>query len=116
MVDAILTILVLSVFGVLYSIREWPDWYRWVRAKNWPSADGTVETGEVSTHRSRSGVETATATLGYSYRIHGDYYSGYHTEVFNDEQKAWSYVDQLRRQTIPVRYDPKNPEISVLRQ
>jgi len=119
--DSILTLLILFALGVLVSIKQWPEWIRRVRSSNWPTIPGMIESGEVSTFRGRSRywdqpIETATANLAYSYRLNGTYYSGYHTETFNDEQKAWSYVDALRGQTVQVSYDPRRPAASVLRR
>jgi hypothetical protein len=99
--DFIGTIVVLVLIGGLLSVRQWPEWFRRARSANWPTVLGIVETGEVSTIRGRRnafgpGTEEATAKVGYSYTLDGEYYSGYHTRAFNDEQKAWSYVDALK--------------------
>ena len=57
----------------------------------------------------------ATAKLAYSYQLDGKYYSGYHTEEFDDEQKAWSFVDALKGQSVQVSYNPRRPEASAIR-
>ena len=121
MADFVATVLVLLLIGVLASIREWPEWLRRARSANWPTTPGVVESGSVSTIRGRSSytyraTETASAKLGYSYGLAGAYYSGYHTETFDDEQKAWSYVDALKGRPVRVSYNPRKPEVSVLRQ
>ena len=114
----IVLVLVFVGFGLLVYIKQWPEWMRRIRAANWPITQGVIENGDVSTIRSQSRyfdhLENATATLGYSYRVNGEYYSGYHTETFNDEQKAWTYVDALRGQAVQVSYDPRKPDISIL--
>jgi hypothetical protein len=115
LLDGIVTVLILVVLGLLVSIKQWPEWLRRIRSANWPTTFGTVESGEVSTTRDRN-LEIATANLGYSYHLNGIYYSGYHTETFGDEQKAWSYVDALRGKAVEVSYNPRKPEKSVIRR
>lgn len=115
LLDNIAVLLVLLTIGLLFSIRRWPEWLRRARSSNWPTAQGVIQNGKVSTVRGRGG-EMATAQLAYSYQLDGTYYSGYHTESFNDEQKPWSYVDALKGRSVQVRYDPRNPAVSVLRR
>src|SRR5215469_13891398 len=95
LLDGIVVLLVLSVLGLLFSIRRWPEWFNRARSAHWPTVAGTIESGQVSTFRGRSGygdraLETATVSLAYSYRLNDTYYSGYHTRTFGDEQSAWS--------------------------
>jgi len=121
LLDGFVTLLVLVVLGLLVSIKQWPEWLWRARSAYWPTTLGTIESGEVSTIRGRSGytyraTETATVKLGYSYRLEGAYYSGYHTETFNDEQQAWSYVDSLKGHQVQVSYNPRKPDVSVLRK
>lgn len=116
-------IVVLLIFAgavLLAQIKHWPEWFRRVRSAHWPTIPGTIESGGVSTLRTRSRywdreIEIATAQLSYSYRL-DTYYAGYHTKEFNDEQKAWSFVDSLKGQTVQVSYNPRKPDVSVLRQ
>jgi hypothetical protein len=121
MADFVATVLVLLLIVALASIRQWPEWLRRARSANWPTTSGVVESGSVSTNRGRSSytyraTEMASAKLGYSYGLDGAYHSGYHTETIDDEQKAWSYVDALKGQPVRVSYNPRKPEVSVLRQ
>jgi hypothetical protein len=120
MADALVTLFILFVLGAVISAKQWPEWTRYVRSANWPTTSGTVESGEVSTFRGRSGrtfeaSETATAKVSYSYHLGDTYFSGYHTRIFNNEQEAWSFVDELKGQRVEVRYNPKKPDVSVLR-
>jgi hypothetical protein len=121
LLDGISVLPILFVLGLLLSIKQWPEWLRRVRSAHWPIIPGAIEGGEVSTIRGRRGytyraTETATAKLGYSYQLEGAYYSGYHTETFNDEQQAWSYVDSLKGREVQVSYNPRKPQVSVLRR
>ena len=119
--DGVVTLLILFVLVLVVTIKQWPEWIRRVRSAYWPTIPGVIENGEVSTVRSRGryldrSIESATATIGYSYRLNGTYYSGYHIETFDDEQNAWTYVDALRGQRVQVSYNPRKPEASVLRK
>ena len=118
--DGIFVLLVLFVLGLLLAMKRWPEWLRLARSARWPTIPGTIEGGEVSTLRGRSrdgdqAIERATANLAYSYQLNGNYYSGYHIAIFDDEQEAWSYVDGLKGETVQVSYNPSRPNISVLR-
>jgi len=120
LLDGAFTLSILLVLGLLLSVKQWPEWIRRMRSAGWPTVAATIESGEVSTFRSRGryldrGIETATVSLGYSYQLDGNYFSGYHVETFNDEQKAWSYLDALKGKTVQISYNPRKPEISVLR-
>jgi hypothetical protein len=117
----IVVLLILGGVGLLVAVKQWPEWFRRMRSAHWPTIPGTVESGGVSTYRTQSRywkreIERATAQLAYSYRLDSTYYAGYHTETFNDEQKAWSYVDALKGQAVQVSYNPQKPDVSVLRQ
>jgi Protein of unknown function (DUF3592) len=103
-------VLILLLIGVFAFLRQWPEWLRRARSANWPTTPGVVESGSVSTMRGRT-----SAKIGYSYGLAGTYYSGYHTEEFDDGEKAWSYVDALKGRPVQVSYNPQKPEVSVLR-
>lgn len=114
-------LLILLAFGLFASIKRWPEWFRRVRSASWPTVSGIIKSGNVSTIRSTSrygdrGIENATATLAYSYRLGDDYFAGYYTKTFNDEQRAWSYVDGLKGQPVIVSYHSRKPDVSVLRR
>ncbi len=101
-------------------------WWMWLRLKSyranaWPLTQGRFESGNVSVFRrsgdrfGSQGTETATATLAYSYQVSGEYYGGNYNRDFNDEQKAWDYVDATKSQSVQVRYHPRRPEKSMVR-
>jgi hypothetical protein len=107
--------------ALLISIKQWPEWLRRAGSAHWPTVTGTIEGGNVSTIRSRGRyfdhtVENATAVISYSYQFEGEYYSGYHTRRFGDEQEAWSWVDAQKGQLVQVSYNPQKPAVSVLRR
>jgi hypothetical protein len=86
------------------------------RAAQWPVTQGRIERVNVSTVRSfRSGPsEISTAEISYSYSVAGQFYSGYWTKHFSDEQQAWDFADPLKGRAVFVQYDPGHPEKSAL--
>jgi hypothetical protein len=60
------------------------------------------------------GKESATARVGDSFRVEGEYYPGYCLEAFfNDSMSARKYVDELKGRKVFIRYDPQTPNQSV---
>jgi len=114
MLETTVIFIILAVVVVIATIKQWPEWFRRVRSTNWPTTSGTIESGDVSTVRYKSS-EYSTATLWYSYYLNGNYYSGYHSQEFDREQKAQSYVDAQKGRAVQISYDPQKPEMSVLR-
>jgi len=85
------------------------------RAESWPEVPGTIESGEVSGIRSWPEWKSSfTARVNYSYRVEDNWLAGQVKRRFNDEQKAWNFVDQLRGKAILVRYKPSEPGKSVI--
>ena len=91
-------------------IKRFPEILAAVRAAGWPVAQGRVETVAVKTLSGQ-----ALGELAYSYLAEGERYSGYLTRPFADEQDAWEFVDQLKGQSLLVRYKPGAPSISAIR-
>src|SRR5437879_4332006 len=54
-------------------------------ATNWTMAPALITTGDVKAIHGRF-IDYALGTIGYSYKIDDDYYSGYLTRQFWDEQ------------------------------
>ena len=116
MADIFIPGAIIALIGSLASFNIWPHWFLRLRARNWPTVSGTVESGEVSVSRGRYG-ELFTATLSYSYRVDEQYYGGSDSKVFNNDEKgAWDYVTSQKEAPALVTYNPKNPETSVLRR
>jgi hypothetical protein len=85
------------------------------RADSWPMINGNITTGEVTTIHGRF-FDYALGKLGYSYEVNGDYYSGYFIRQYNDEQKAWNFVDAKNDKPVLIRYKPGTPQVSVFRE
>ena len=104
----------ITVFAALvaagFLLRRLPGWFRSLRAANWPTTEGRIETVDV-----KAFGEQALAELGYSYLVEGNRYSGYYSQQFGDEQFAWNYVTALQGQFVFVRYKSGNPDVSALR-
>ena len=93
-----------------FLINRLPGWFRSLRARSWPLADGRIETVNV-----KEFGQQALGELGYSYLVEGNRYSGYFSWQFGDEQQAWDYVTELKGRPVAVRYMRKNPDVSALR-
>jgi hypothetical protein len=104
---------VFAVFWLIASLKLWPQWLRKFTSGSWSTTLGTVEGGEVSVLHSSKG-EVATCTLNYSYRVNGDYYGGIHSRQFFDQQAAYDYIGSLKGKAAQIKYDPREPETSVL--
>jgi hypothetical protein len=85
------------------------------RAINWPTASGQVTTTTVKALHAR-GFDYAVGTLGYSYSVDDNYYSGYFNRQFWDEQRAWSFVDGWKDRSVLVHFKVGNAAISALRE
>jgi Protein of unknown function (DUF3592) len=112
--DFLLFVGIISVVVVATAAKRW---FVRERAEGWSQANGRVESGEVSGIRSYpSWKSTFTATINYSYSVNGDWFAGKVVERFNNEQKAWDFVDRYKGKEILVRYNPNRPAKSVLWQ
>jgi len=100
----------LAMVSGWFLIKRVPAQIRSVFSKNWPCAEGKVETVAV-----KSFAEQGLGEIGYSYSVHGARYSGYFSQQFADEQDAWNYVNPLKNQAVVVRYQARNPMVSALR-
>jgi hypothetical protein len=106
----------LAIFSVLaFGIRGMACYVSEHRAENWPIANGTITTTNVKAVHGWF-VDYALGQLGYTYTINGDYYSGYHTRQYADEQSAWTFVDARRNLPVLVRYKPSDVKVSMIRE
>jgi|SRR5450755_123324 hypothetical protein len=78
------------------------------RWHGWPATLGIVES--VNVRRDRIYF----AELGYGYSVDGERYSGFHQTGFDGEEPAWEFCRALAGTNVEVRYDPKEPRISLL--
>lgn len=94
-------------------------WRRWQKrrqetvAQGWPSVEAVILSGQVAPLPKTS---CFLATLQYTYYIDGDYRTGKYIHEFAKEIDADDFVRQLKDKRIPIRYNPSNPDKSVLEQ
>lgn len=78
------------------------------RWHGWPVTRGTVDSVSVRLDRLYFGE------LGYSYCVDDRRYSGFHQTGFDSEELAWEFCRAFERALVEVRYDSKEPQISLL--
>jgi len=111
----------LGVYSVLLALCWWPalvlrkiaTLFREFGVDSWPRANGSITKRNV---RAAHGwiLDHALGEFEYTYRVHGEYYSGSLTRQFPDEQVAWDFVDSHRDEPVIVRYRDDKPQVSVL--
>lgn len=110
----LLTVAVLIAFGLLVSKRS-SIWHalRFPGFRNWPVYPATVQSRNYKEINSRRGTAYF-AEIAYSYRIDGEYYSGYHKADLFSEDQLNSFFDSFPiDSTINVHVNPRKPSESV---
>ena len=106
----------LAVFAaVAFSLRALRNSVTNHWSANWPTAFGQIATCDVKAVHGHF-IDYALGIVGYSYQIDGNYYSGYLTRQFWDEQHAWTFVDSCKDKSFLVHYKLGRPQVSVLRE
>jgi len=95
-------------------VRRAAQWIRGTRAHQWSTTPGTITTADVAVVHGKVN-DYAVGRVGYSYSVDGNYYAGYFTRQFHDEQRAWTFVDSCKNSQVLIRYKPDTPDVSVLR-
>jgi len=92
------------------------NWVRRQRAGGWPTAEGRIESVEITkpsfsftTKRGYYVVE-----LGYSYSVAGTPQSGRYRREFPTEHEAEEFVRDLKGKAVAVRYNSTSPTSSAL--
>ena len=115
--DQALKIALAVAVPLAYRLAMWlrlrPQWFRRLRAANWPTAFGTIENGTVSVLRAER-AEAVVCTLNYSYRVEGSYYGGSCLQQFSDEQLAYDFINSKTGTSVQVKYDPVTPAASIV--
>ena len=78
-------------------------------ASSWPVVNGTVEYA-----RSAPIDNAVQAEITYSYEVNGEYYSGQFFKTFLRDRTADEYVARFKGKTVPVHYNPRQPDCSKL--
>lgn len=89
-------------------------WYKRKQkiALAWPTVEGHVQFTSIAPVRDSSAYS---ATLQYSYFV-GEYQSGSYTEVFDSENGAIDFTERMKDQKVPVRYNPRKPDDSLIEE
>jgi hypothetical protein len=100
-------------------LRPASRWLQRRRAANWPTAEGHIESAELSQPKptvfsTRSRSSPYVAELGYSYSIAGSLEAGWYRRDFPTEQDARDFLRELKGKPLAVHYNPSNPSSSRL--
>ena len=80
-------------------------------AQDWPAIEGRVQSCSIAPLRNGG----YTATLEYSYFVE-EYRSGEYTELCDSESEANKFVQMMKDQKVPVRYNPRKPDDSLIEE
>lgn len=111
--EYLFSFLLLLFSALTFTLRKVACRIRDIRTEHWTVTFATVTTCDVNAFHGRIS-DHAIGRLGYSYNVNGNYYSGYSTHQFNDEQRAWTFVDARKNAQVMIRYKADRPEVSVL--
>jgi len=100
-----------AAWGAIY-LRRWRKSRSEESAQGWPSVEGNISDGKVKPipHTSRY-----LASLEYTYFVE-EYRLGEYTHEFSKKSDADDFVRQLKGKRVHIRYNPSNPDKSVLEQ
>jgi hypothetical protein len=105
-----------AVFALAGLAKPAWNWFRRERAGGWPTAEGRIESVEITkpsfsftTKRGYYIVE-----LGYSYSVAGTPYSGRYKREFPTEPEAEEFVRDLKGKPVSVHCDSNRPSSSAL--
>lgn len=107
------SVLLALFWGPAFVLRKIGASFRELGVDSWPRANGSITKRNVKAVHGWI-LDYALGELEYTYRVHGEYYSGSLTRQFPDEQVGWNFVDTHRDETVIVRYRDDKPEDSVL--
>jgi Protein of unknown function (DUF3592) len=107
-------LLAVNGLGILAGLFAWAVRERRRRAsESWPSAAGIVQSTQV---RRDSGSYAGRYALHIEYSFHagGERYAGSALRIFRGEPEALETAEKLRGATVPVRYNPRDADDSLM--
>lgn len=111
-------LLVLSVLATIvfwYISLEIRHYLRKLRSSDWPTVPGTVQkSGEILDSPVYFGARLPRILFGYRYSVSGQTFFGYFVLIVEDKNSASRLEALADGHSVTVRYNPRNPEISVL--
>jgi len=81
-------------------------------AQGWPSVNGRISSGDF---KEIPKTKRWLATLSYTYFI-GEYRTGKYVHEFASAEEAGDFVRTMKDNHVPIRYNPADPEKSVLEE
>ena len=86
------------------------------KAVHWPSVAGAAQRGDVLSPGSSRYLRLLSfrSMFGYAYQVNGRKYWGSFVVVAEDMQSAAELQKRIDGHAVTVRYNPKNPEISLV--
>ena len=107
----LIELLVVGIQDLRLRFREW-------QSRNWPTAPGTIQ--RCTVRRGYRGVACFLSSyryrsvFGYSFRANESRYAGFFVLGAEDEGAADSLQKQAEGLNVTVRYNPENPDVSLL--
>jgi len=98
-------------WGAIY-LRRWRKSRQENIAQGWPSVEGRIMSGNFVPIPKTNQFH---ATLEYTYFVE-EYRSGKYHHDFSSESEAGDFVRQMKDKRVHIRYNPSNPDKSVLEQ
>jgi Protein of unknown function (DUF3592) len=89
-----------------------PYLLKYLRRKNWPSADGTIQKGAMGRISRGKGFIPA-CFIGYAFKVQGERYGAYFVLVGN-ENTLHKVNEDLTGTILQIHYDPSDPNTSLL--
>jgi len=101
-----------SAILIWYISVQIPYLLKYCRSKNWPTANATIQRGTMG--RVSQGRSTIPACfIGYAFKVEGVRYAGYFV-LAGKEDILQKVSKDLAGSSLQVRYDPSNPNTSLL--
>jgi hypothetical protein len=105
-----------AVFALVVLAKPAWIWFRRQRAGGWPSAEGRIESVEITkpsfSFTTKRGYYVA--ELGFSYSVAGTLHSGLYKSEFPTEHEAEEFVRDLKGKPVAVPYNAIPPSRSAL--
>ncbi len=92
---------------------EIPYLLKYLRRKNWPSANATIQKGAIGRISRGRGAFIPACFIGYTFKVQEERYAGYFVLVGNEEALE-KLNKNLSGGSLQIRYDPSDPNVSLL--
>lgn len=84
------------------------------RSRHWPTTTGTVQPCSVVRGFGSWNPDLYRCVLGYAFRANESRYAGFFVIEAKNEETAQMLQKQGREVSVTVRYNPLNPDVSIL--